>query len=128
MRLLVALLFLMLGVALPLPLNGQTFTNSLFGIVCALLALALGVLPARSKGSAGSRRRAGRIVAVLAGVLALFLLGQLPSAYRFQRGFNRAREQIRQVTPQGTIRQTNDRPEAEPARQSTDSKHGNEEE
>ncbi|MGC8643726.1 MAG: hypothetical protein ACP5XB_28025 [Isosphaeraceae bacterium] len=33
MRLLVALLFLMLGVAFPLLLNGRAFTNGLFGIV-----------------------------------------------------------------------------------------------
>jgi hypothetical protein len=96
MRLIVAMLFPTLGLAFPSLLNGQTFTNSLVGIACPSAAVAPGAGLARDPRARAARLRAGRIVVGLAVLLAAALLAQLPSAYRFQAGFNRRLEQLRQ--------------------------------
>src|SRR4051795_7506203 len=95
MRLIVALTSLMLGLATPLLLNGQTFTNSLFGIAFAGAAVALASGPARTPRAPGARPWAGRIVVGLGVLLAAALLAQLPSAYRSQGDFNPKAMQLR---------------------------------
>src|SRR5947209_2698466 len=85
MRLIVALLFLMLGVAFPLLLNGQTFTNSLVGIAFASAAVALGVGLARDMRATEARLWAGRIVVGLAVLLAALSHGVSSDADSFSR-------------------------------------------
>ena len=101
MRLVFAIVFLMLGLAFPLVLNGQTFTNSLLGLAGAGLAAVMALGPAwrgRPKASLG---RARTVVAGLAALLSFALVVQLPSAYRFQAGFNRRSEAAREKVRQG---------------------------
>jgi hypothetical protein len=89
MRFIAALFFLMLGVAFPLLLNGQEFTNSLLGIACASAAVALALRPLRDGWGP-------EVIVVGLGVLLIAaLLAHLPSAYRVQGRFNREREQLR---------------------------------
>lgn len=66
MRLLFALLLLMPAVAFPLNLNGQTFTNSILGMLFVVAAFVLGVMPARDRKAARTKPWAGQIVAGLA--------------------------------------------------------------
>jgi hypothetical protein len=96
MRLIIAIVLLLLGLALPLLLNGQTFTNSLVGIGCAGIAVPLALWAARDPRADGARPRAGLMLAGLGILLVAAILAQLPSAYRVQDGFNRERERLRQ--------------------------------
>jgi hypothetical protein len=97
MHLIAAVVCLLIGIGFPLLLNGQTFTNSVLGIVFAGAAVGL----AWDWRDYEARRTARRIVAVLGVLLGVVLVAQLPSAYRFQRGFNRRVEQLRQRRQQG---------------------------
>jgi hypothetical protein len=100
MRIRPAVFLLMIALMLSALLNGQPFTNSLIGLSCALGACALALAPARDAQATNTRRLAGRIVVGLSLVLAVALAAQLPSAYRFQAGFNRRVKEIRRARAQ----------------------------
>lgn len=85
-----------LAVVIPLLLNGQTFTNSLFGVTFAIAAVSLCIASARTARSIRETTQGTRIVAVLAMILAALLLIQLPSAYTHQTNFNNHVEEMRQ--------------------------------
>jgi hypothetical protein len=95
MRLIAALFLLLLGLVLPLLLNGQSFTDSLLALSCAGASGAIALGPAKNRRASEAGRLVGRIVAALAVLLATIVLAQLPSAYRNQDTFNRRMEQLR---------------------------------
>jgi hypothetical protein len=99
MRLVLALMLLMFGFAFPLLLNGQTFTNSVVGLAFVSAAAALALGSARGARESDSTRWSAWLIFVLAVLLGSALLAQLPSAYRFQRGFNRQMERLRHQGP-----------------------------
>jgi hypothetical protein len=88
-----ALICLILGVLFPLLLNGQTFTNSLIGIAFASTSVAVCVAAERKTLSIRETTWRGRVIAALGVLLAVMLFVQLPSAYTFQKGFNRPIEE-----------------------------------
>jgi hypothetical protein len=94
MRLVAALLCMLLGLAFPLLLNGQTFTNSLFGIVFASAAVVLVLGPASERKAPRARLLVGRITVILGVLWIAALIGQLKSAYRYQSDFNRMIERL----------------------------------
>ena len=95
MRMTLATLLLAASLIFPVLLNGQTFTNSLVGIACAVASVAMAVRPARDRGGPGARRLWGGIVSGLGVLVAVVLAVGLPSAYRFQTGFNRRVKDLR---------------------------------
>jgi hypothetical protein len=95
MRIIAALVFLLVGLGFTLLLNGQTFTNSVVGIALATAAVAIVLGPARDDSTPRARLWTARILVALGVLLAVALLTQLRSAYRFQSRFNRGVEQIR---------------------------------
>ena len=98
MRAVLAAFFLLLGLAFPLLLNGQEFTNELLGIAFATAALLVGaeIAPLR-RDRTHWKPDASAIIAVLSGLLILVLLMQLPSAFRTQRDFHRSMKRARQM-------------------------------
>jgi hypothetical protein len=99
MRIITALVFLLVGLGFTLLLNGQTFTNSLVGIALASAAIAIAFGPARDDSAPRARLWKARILVGLGVLLAVALLTQLRSAYRFQSGFNRRVVRIRRGAP-----------------------------
>jgi hypothetical protein len=97
MRITIAVLCLFFGLVFPSLLNGQTFTNSVLGIAFATAAVALAIGPARNRNVSGYRLGASRVVLGLGVLLAAFLVAQLPSAYRFQTGFNHKIQELRRA-------------------------------
>jgi predicted ABC-type exoprotein transport system permease subunit len=91
---LLACLLLLLGLAFPLLLNGQTFTNSLFGI-CFLTGAATicFALEKRSKTTKG--RMVRRVIAGIAVFVISILVVLLPANYKFQVQFNKPIDQKR---------------------------------
>lgn len=90
------ILLLLVGLAFPLLLNGQAFSNSLFGIACALGASGWAFTLRRRVDSMPSRRRLASVVLAIALLWAVFLIVRLPGAYEFQNTFNEKMEKIRQ--------------------------------
>jgi hypothetical protein len=86
---LLSVVFLILGLVFPSLLNGQEFTNSSLGILCAFLSIAFGRRSALDPARRPAERALGRITAAFAVLVAAILLSQLPSAYRVQERFNR---------------------------------------
>jgi hypothetical protein len=101
MRLSVASFLLALGFAFPALLNGQTFSNGLVGLACA--ATAVGLVLNDGQGHGTSHRFARRVVVVLGSLLAVLLVAQLPSAYRFQVKFNQKRQELRLKRKAGRV-------------------------
>ncbi len=102
MRESVAVLSLLLGIAFPLLLNGQPFSNNLLGIGFALGAVSLILGRSLGRGVPKPDLRAGdKVVIGLAVVLVVFLAVQLPSAYRFQADFNRKVKELRKARANG---------------------------
>ena len=101
MRVALASMLLVLGIMFPLLLSGQTFTNCLIGITCAAAAAVLCLGPALNARSAGATRWASRAIGVLGLSLAIALAAQIPSAYAFQKDFNRRSEAVRQERQDG---------------------------
>ncbi len=97
MRILFAACFLVVGLGLALLLNGLTFTNSLLGIACASAAAGLAIEPAREKSTQRGRFRANWLLLGPSILLVAFLVAQLPSANRFQAGFNRKMKALRRA-------------------------------
>jgi hypothetical protein len=91
---LVALLFLILGLMFPLLLNGQTFTNSLAGIFLLGLAAFLCFVEDKRRNDAKTRIFP-RIVAAIAVFFIAILIVFLPGNYSFQARFNERRSEIR---------------------------------
>ena len=87
---------LIFGAAAPFALNGQQFTNDLFGIICGFTTAVCGLALRRTNEANAAERRDGLVMAVLGIVLALALLPQLPSAYRSQAQFNQLLDDIQQ--------------------------------
>jgi hypothetical protein len=84
----IALLSLFFGFTGLMILDGQTFSHSILGIICGIVAIGSGLACARKDYANGGRRWGGRGVAILGLSLAVYCAIQLPSAYRFQEKFN----------------------------------------
>jgi uncharacterized membrane protein HdeD (DUF308 family) len=91
-----ALVCLILAVIFPLLLNGQTFTNNLIGIAFVTASVALCIAPVRRARSIREASWSVGVMAVVAVLLGVLLLVQLPAAFTFQAEFNRSMERIRQ--------------------------------
>lgn len=91
-----AIFLLILGMVIPLLLNGQTFTNSIIGILCLSVSVAICLFSeyqatADSKGGVSRRIVGGLSVFVI-----VRLLMQMPSNYEFQTRFNQTTERLRE--------------------------------
>ena len=109
MQVAVAVLLLVPGLAFPLLLNGQEFTNSLVAMVCALGAVALVLGPMiRRRGTRRSTPVGGKFVLGLGLLLTVGLAVHLPTAYRVQSQFNRRMQELRRPratgAPAGALR------------------------
>jgi hypothetical protein len=82
---------LCVGVIPLLLLNGQTFTNSLIALSYFLVSIVLCVATALDRRIPEDHQIAWRLSTMLTALLVLGILLSLPSAYRFQEGFNKAR-------------------------------------
>ena len=91
MRLALPMVCLLGALAFPMILDGQTFRNSIFGIVFAgaTLLLALG------QQTRGKRPFPANLIAIISALVLGLLLAQLPQAYRFQAAFNQKVEEAR---------------------------------
>lgn len=84
----VALISLFFGFLMPRMLDGQPYTNTIFGIVCGCIAILCGLASKPVKGSEKQGQWEGRIMAGLGLILAVFLTTQLPEARRVQTKFD----------------------------------------
>lgn len=94
MRAAIVLVCLCVGVVPLWLLNGQTFTNSVIALPFFLVPIVLCAATALDRRTPEHQRRAWRLATMLTALLAIGLLLTLPSAYRFQEGFNKARMAI----------------------------------
>lgn len=92
MRVAIVLVCLCVTVIPLLLLDGQTFTNSLSALTLFLVPIVLCAKCALDPRTPEGQKRAWRLATMLMGLLAICILVQLPSAYRFQEGFNKARQ------------------------------------
>lgn len=100
----IALLSLLFGFLAQALLDGQVFTHAIFGILCGIIAIASGLASARND---PPHRWVGRIMAGLGLPLIIWCAVMAPSAYQFQRQFNkRSRDAGLQETIVGTWRTT----------------------
>jgi hypothetical protein len=95
MRLTCAIILLAVGLVFQALLNGQTFTNGLIGLACALASVAVALSAARDRHAPSTAHVWARVVAALAILLTIIVAAGLPSAYRFQAGFNRRVKELR---------------------------------
>jgi hypothetical protein len=105
-RVAVILVCLCVG-AIPLCLlNGQTFTNALVALPFFLIPVILCAAFALDRRTPDDRRRAWRFATTLTTILSVSVLFTLPSAYRFQNGFNEVRRAMNQAraVPQAAIK------------------------
>jgi hypothetical protein len=105
MRLASSVVLLVLGLALPLLLDGQTFTNGLLGIGCASGACALGMSIASQKELTATKRFHGRLIGVLGALVIVLLAVTLRGAYREQRAFNRLRGELHRKVKAAELKQ-----------------------
>ncbi len=80
-------------------LNGQTFTNTLIAFPFFLVPVVLCAAHALDRRTPKDHKRAWRLATMLMALLTIVLLLSLPSAYRFQKGFNSAVHRARTGTP-----------------------------
>jgi len=73
-------------------LDGQVFTHAVMGVVLGVGAVFAGRAAARRD---PPHRWEGWIMSVLGGILVVFSVAALPSAYRFQKQFNGRVKEIR---------------------------------
>jgi hypothetical protein len=97
MRIAAVLVCLISAVIVLLLLNGQTFTNALLSLALVALGMSLSVASALSRKAGKGERRRWRLMTLLLAALAVYILGTLRDAYRFQRGFNQARQRLRSL-------------------------------
>jgi hypothetical protein len=90
MKVIIVLLCLFVGITRLWLLNGQTFTNALIALPFFSAAVALSAASALRHRTPGYQRMAWGLVTMLTAILAIGILVSLPSAYRFQEGFNKA--------------------------------------
>jgi hypothetical protein len=90
MRVTIVLLCLFVGTARLWLLNGQLFTNAIFAIPFYLAAAIVSAASFLDPRRPGWRRWAWGLATLLTVLLAAFTVLSLPSAYRFQEGFNKA--------------------------------------
>ncbi len=88
----IALLCLIFGTMAQLLLNGQPFSNAIFGMLLGAVAVVCGMVAARKD---PPNRWEGRIMAILGAVLAACCIVLLPSGYHVQKNFNATLERIR---------------------------------
>jgi hypothetical protein len=79
---------LFLGVLPLLQLNGQAFTNALVALPFLLATTALCIATALDRRTPEHRKRAWRLATMLTALLATVIIVGLPSARRYQAGFN----------------------------------------
>lgn len=101
MRLACALVLLLIGLTIPLLLNGQSFTNNLVGIAFTSAAIALAHGPAQDALTPKASRLVGRVVVVVSVLFVVLLVAQLRTAYRFQAQFNRKVRALRELKQKG---------------------------
>src|SRR5262252_2062827 len=85
----IALLALLFGITMQPMLNGQPFTNAVFGIVCGVTAFVCGRAAARRD---PPNRGIGLIMAGLGVALGVWCLAVLPFVYPVQKKFNESKE------------------------------------
>jgi hypothetical protein len=95
---------LFLGVLPLLQLNGQAFTNALIALPFFLAATALCSATALSGRTPEHRKRAWRFATMLTGLVAIVIILGLPSARRFQAGFNKSIIRARQISAEAIKR------------------------
>lgn len=110
MRPALAILCLLGAVAFPLILDGQTFRNSILGMVFAGAALLL----AMRQQTRAKHPFSSKLIAIVSPVVLGFLLAQLPHAYRFQTAFNQKLEDARARAAVQADGQTNESPAGDP--------------
>jgi hypothetical protein len=87
---------ILLAVAFPLLMNGQTFTNSIVGIACSLAAA--GLIHRRSRdATATPGPGARRVLLVILILWAVMLTLSLPGNYEFQMLFNAKMAELRAI-------------------------------
>ncbi len=100
MRVIVVLVCVCVGVIPLWLLNGQTFTNTLIALPFFLIPIVLCAVFALDRRIPEDQKRAWRIATMLMALLAIGILLTLPSAYRFQEGFNKAIRQAHTRPPE----------------------------
>lgn len=85
----IALLALLFGITMQPMLNGQPFTNAVFGVLCGVTALVCGRAAARRD---PSNRGSGLVMAILGVALGVWCLVMLLFAYPVQKKFNENKE------------------------------------
>jgi hypothetical protein len=90
MKVTIVLSCLLVGTAWLCLLNGQTFTNSLVALPFFLAAVVVSAAAFLEPRLSNSRRWAWGVATFVTVLLTAFTVLSLPSAYRFQEGFNQA--------------------------------------
>ena len=97
---LLAIFLFILGIAIPLLLNGQTFTNGIVGIVFLSASAVRCVILERRAGVDDDEYVYRRIVAGLCVIIIVMLILQMPANHEFQSQFNQGVEKLRQAEQQ----------------------------
>ncbi len=98
MRVAIVLMCLSVGLVPLLLLNGQTFTNRLVAIPVFLVPIVLCARFAMDRRTPDVQRRAWRLATMMMVLLAIIVILTLPSAYRFQAGFNKTRAAVHRAS------------------------------
>jgi hypothetical protein len=93
-RLAVVLLGVLLAVCILSLLNGQSFTNSLIALVI-LLGPIVRSWTLSIDSPSPDHRRSWRLLTIVLALFAFSIVANLPSAYRFQRQFNEAKQRAK---------------------------------
>jgi hypothetical protein len=97
MRIAVVLVCVLSAVIALLLLNGQTFGNALVSLALVAVAMSVSSASSLSRKVGKAERQRWRVATLLMALLAAYILGSLPHAYRYQRGFNQERQRIRSL-------------------------------
>src|SRR5262245_22966021 len=87
-------LLLLIGLAFPMLLNGQSFTNYIVGSACSLAAAGFGLLLCQKPQYSRAKRVTCCVATVLGSAWGLFLIACLPAAYEHQVRFNSRMREI----------------------------------
>ncbi len=107
MRIICSIFLLFLALCVPLTLDGQAFSNDLFGIALAAIAVALSTKSASAGQTPPRRRLTARIIMWCGGILIAVLTLMLPTAYREQAGFNRNVKALRERARKAAVKEAN---------------------
>ncbi len=101
MRVTIVLVCLCVGLIPLCLLNGQSFTNTLIALPFFLVPIVLCAAYSLDRRTPEDQKRAWRLATMLMALPAIVIFFTLPSAYRFQEGFNKAIRRAHSTPPEG---------------------------